>query len=380
MKYLVLFLCAFSLAAEPIRGQWYEVASDGDIVDAALLLQELEARFAFCNRIFRFDDQNMPGLLKVRAFYDEEAYTQAVDSHRGESGPGAVYIHYWQADRRELIVHRGSPDEQNRLPYQAFIQYLRAFVQEPPAWIRDGFAGYLSSWQWTGCDQQLVHIDEWPWLESVKPVKRNESTWKDFLTADPAANPPPEFRNLGTAVITYLMEGGNDEYYRTLIECFMNLSVEDSAQGNTLATARRIARWTDPEQFENDFQAFLGKKQTFAEIFAEGQKAYTDKNLPGAEKLFKNAQEMQPDHYAPYYYLGLVAYDSANFAHAEQYFRKSLSYGLDFAMARYALGVNALGAGRVDEAEDLLKQAAQSNPENYQAKVEDILKRINRRP
>jgi hypothetical protein len=364
-----------SLSAEivSVKTPRYEIIADSGAENAARLAHKLDKRFALFDSVFRFDEHTLQAPLKVRSFCNKDQYDQYVSEQLNAQYPaGAVYIHYAQPDRRELVVHRGSADKKQLIAHQAFVQYLRAFVPEPPAWLLEGFAQYFTYWSFDD-RTELVQQNDWEWHETVKPLVQNPDLWTIISTMLSADSGAPELHALSIAFVSFLMDQQNTSYYRTLVESFMLLSQEASAAENTAAVANHIERWTDKEAFVRDFSAYMAQRKTFSELITEGQQAYAAGDTARATRLFDEAKERQSDHYVPYYYIGLIAYESHNYVRAEQYFRQSLDHGLDEATACYALGVNAIRANRATEGKSFLERAATLDPERYQTKVREVL-------
>jgi tetratricopeptide (TPR) repeat protein len=128
--------------------------------------------------------------------------------------------------------------------------------------------------------------------------------------------------------------------------------------------------------FAADYQAYLASHKTFADLIGEGQRAYTAKDYPAAERAFLDALDLRPAHYAPYYYLGLLSYEAQNYDAAEAYYRAALQYGADEAPVNFALGMNAASAGRPGEAIAFLEQAAAVAPERYGERAAGVIGRL----
>jgi hypothetical protein len=355
-------------------GRYYEVLSEKASVDAEVLARELELRFEVYNRLFRFDTAGIPFPLRVRLFQDKEAYDSYISSRLGASQGGAVYLHYAQPERRELVVHRGSSEERRMLSHHAFIQYLRTFIPYPPTWMREGFAIYFNTLGFNSLSGELNYEENLAWLETVKaldPIPALESV----LLAD-VRGFPPNFQALSWSLVSFFLNSGNDNYFRTLTESFMVLSPQAAAAENAEAVMNRITRWSNMETLQKDYLAYLGSRRTFAELMEEGRQAYADKDPVTAELSFLHALDQKPTHYAPYYYLGLLAYEEKNHDMAEQYYRSALQYGADPALVYYALGLNAASGGKNSEAMVLLEQAASLSPERYKNRVQSLLNRL----
>jgi tetratricopeptide (TPR) repeat protein len=287
-----------------------------------------------------------------------------------------VYLHYNQSERRELVIHRGGADEGRTLPYQAFIQYLRAFVSNPPSWIREGFAVYFSTLRAleTG---ELAYEENLAWLETVKSLDGPDRVPdpREIMLAD--KGPLPEhFQSLAWSLASFFLNSGTKDYFRAVTEGFMVLSPAAGAEENSEAVLGRISLFGAMEDLEKDYRNYIASRKTFAELVEEGQKAYAGKDRAAAELAFLQAMEQKPGHYAPRYYLGLLSYEEGDYGMAETWYLSAAERGADGVLVAYALGVNAASAGRKEEAAGYLRRAAEASPERYGDRVRDLLGRL----
>jgi tetratricopeptide (TPR) repeat protein len=378
-RYVFYLLFAAAAAVFPqestnngvIRTDHFEVSA-GSAKDAELAAKQMEDRFAVYNRLFRFDPAQAPLPLKVRLFNNTESYNAYLASRLVPARAGAVYLHYPQSEKRELVINLDSEDQNRDLPYQAFTQFFRAFVPQPPAWMREGFAVFFSALRFD--NGRLVYGENLAWLDTVKNMQNRPSV-EDILTADgPQAN-PENFQALAWSLVSFLMNSGNEARMRALTDSFMTLSPSAPARENAGAVQKRIMLGTSAGELSREYQNYLNSRKTFAELVAEGQKCYAAGDRQNAELSFRSALRQNPDHFVPYYYLGLISYAENNYDAAERYYRAADEQhgGGGQAQIRYARGLNALAAGKNTEAADYLRQAAQTAPERYQAKVEKII-------
>jgi hypothetical protein len=376
--------CLFLVAAARLDGQekvqtaHYEiVVENGARLAGNLLAKELELRFDVYNRLFRFDPSRLAGPLKVRLFTDQIGYDDYVTARLGTAKTGAVYLHYNNAERRELVIIRGREEDRVILAHQAFIQFLRAFVPNPPSWIREGFAIYFNTLKFNPQEETLGYEENLAWLEAVKKAPGNRPSLQAVIGADLEDSPEiPQLQIFSWAVVSFLLNNGRDDYFRTLTECFMTLSPTAPTRENALAVRRHITLWNDPDVMERDYLSYLEARKTFAELMEEGRGAYGAGDLLAAELAFMSALDQKPSHYAPWYYLGLILYDEENYAMAEEYYRKSLEFGANEALVSYALGLNAISAGRNDDAAAWLEKASAADPARYKTRAADLLRRL----
>ncbi|MDR0552317.1 MAG: tetratricopeptide repeat protein [Spirochaetaceae bacterium] len=354
----------------------FEVVSDGGSYDAETLCRELEERFEVYNRLFRFNRDSLAGPLKVVAFTDKAAYDDYIKSKLGSTRDGAVYLHYNQADKRELVVHRGSAEEQRMLPHQAFIQYLRAFIPYPPTWMREGFAIYFNTLKYDKDSRELRYEENLSWLETVKNLGNQHPSLEQVFLAD-VKGAPEYFQPISWAVVSFLLNnGGSGDYFRSLTDSFKVLNAGKSAGDNAQAVLNELISFTTLQQITSDYFAYIASRKTFAELVQAGQDSYTNKNWKEAENYFLSALYQKPTHYAPYYYLGLLAYEQKDYDLAERYYRSAVQYGADAALVSYALGINAATAGRNDEAITYLQEAARVAPDRYKERADSIIIRL----
>jgi tetratricopeptide (TPR) repeat protein len=374
-----LLFTALSLnAQEKVQTAHYEITvENGARIAGNLLAKELELRFGVYNRLFRFDPSGLAGPLKVRLFTDKVGYDDYVTTRLGTTKTGAVYLHYSNADRRELVILRGKEEDQVVMAHQAFIQFLRAFVPNPPSWIREGFAIYFNTLQFSPEEETLSYEENLAWLESVKKASKDRPSLLAVISADLEDGLEiSRLQMFSWSVVSFFLNNGRDDYFRTLTECFITLSPAAAVKENALAVKNRITLWNDPDAMERDYRAYLDARKTFAELMEEGRGAYDAKDLAAAELAFTSALDQRPSHYAPWYYLGLILYDEKDYSMASEYYRRSLELGADEALVSYALGLNEISAGRNDDAVFWLEKAAASDPARYQTKAADLIRRL----
>jgi hypothetical protein len=359
-----------------VRSLYFHVVSDSGSYDAETLLRELELRFEVYNRLFRFNAAGLSSPLRVRSISNKAEYDHYVSEQLGSTRDGAVYLHYQQPDRRELVVNRGSAEESRMLPHQAFIQYFRAFVSQPPTWMREGFAIYFNTLRFDKNSRELRYEENLSWLETVKNLGPNGPSLETVFLAD-LRGQPNYFQPVSWALVSFFLNaGGNNEYFRTLTESFMLLSDHQTAAENSQAVLERLLRWTNLEQMAYDYFEYISSRRTFAELVDAGQQAYAAKDYANATSYFQAAIYQKPTHYAPYYYLGLISYETHDFENAENYYRTALGHGADAALLNYALGVNAATANRPEDAINYLETAIATDPGRYREKAEAILIRL----
>jgi tetratricopeptide (TPR) repeat protein len=375
---------AMPLAAQTnvLRTAHYElVAEAGAESVLSSLSNELEQRFTVFNQLFRFDPASLPAVFKVRVFTNPVSYDSYVSERLGTVSRGAVYLHYNNYERRELVILKGSPEEAAMLAHQSFVQFLRGFIPNPPTWMREGFSIYFNSLSYDSEEQALQYEENMAWLETVKSLGSNLIYPREILMADAAVygeaaidRSSRNFQICSWAFVSFLLYSGN--HYRSLIESFMLLSPQNSVEENSLAVMERFSLWTDFSAFDREYAAYIDSRKTFTELMENGRRYYDAGNAMMAELSFLAAQDQRPTHYAPYYYLGLIYYEEKIYEMAQEYYLLSLEYGADEALVSYALGINAASAGRNDDAIIWLIRAASVYPARYGTRAEDLIQRL----
>ena len=350
------------------------------------LAQELELRFEVYNRLFRFDPAALSNPLRVRVFAVPNAYESYVSSRIGIRRAGAVYLHYNIAERRELVILWGSAEEAYMLSHQAFIQFFRGFIPNPPTWMREGFAIYFNTLRFDPIEESLQYEENLSWLEAVRDLGSRAITPRELILRDTvqihdtssigstAGIYSRDFQICSWALVSFFMNSG--KYLRSLTESFMVLSPNSSAVENSQALMHRFSLWIDFYEFDREFASYLDSRKTFAELMENGRNAYEAGDVSGAEISFLAAQDLRPAHYAPYYYLGLLYYDEKLNDMAEEQYLLSLENGADEALVSFALGVNAISAGRINDGRAWLTRAATADPDRYEIRVTDLLRRF----
>ena len=344
--------------------------------DAQVLARQMEGRFVEYNLVFRFDPERLAHPLRVRVFRDRGRYESHVGARiEGAVPPGAVYLHFAQAELRELVIHLGN--EADALPFQAFIQFLRAFVPDPPAWIRDGFGVHFATLT-LDADGAPTHRENIAWLDAVKAMReRLPSPEAIMRTASPAS--VDNFPGVAWSLVSFFLNSGNENYRRSLTESFMMLSYANTAEQNAAAVIGRIAMWNNLYDIARDHLNYLYGRRSFSELVAYGQSAYITGRPAVARAVFHMAREIRPDHYAPWYYLGLLAFNDGDTETAERYYRMALSLGADTASVLYAMALNAATtATGMDEAIELLRQAAGIAPDRFGERADDLIRQLER--
>ncbi|AEJ19418.1 tetratricopeptide repeat protein [Gracilinema caldarium] len=359
-------------------GTHYKVYAEGGQEAAKSLAMEMDVRFSVYNKLFRFSLSRLSQPLVVRSFTTKTAYDTYIQTKLGTLSNGAVYLHYNnRPDLNELVRLENTEALLNTFPHQAFMQFLRAFVPNPPTWLQEGLAIYFATLGYDQTKGEATYEENLAWLDMVKSWGTTAPSLESVIMSDiQGPLPSPKLQGASWALVSFLLNTDIEEYRRSLYEIFMALSPSESREGNSKLALERIIPWIQIDEISKEYQNYIKERKTFAELIEAGRQAYSAKDLPKAEVLFLSAMNLQPHHYAPHYYLGLLSYEQKKYDMAENYYRSALLYGADEALVNYALGLNAGAAGRKADAVQYLEKAAAAAPERYKAKVQELLPRF----
>lgn len=127
-----------------VESDHYHVRSEVSVNQAARTASKLEAMTELYNDYFHFDTSSLEKKLQVRIFSDKAGFDEYLQRVLGETREDFVYLHYGAPSRNELVgYYRDDEQFDLSLTHQNFIQYFRAFVDNPPLWMREGFAVFF---------------------------------------------------------------------------------------------------------------------------------------------------------------------------------------------------------------------------------------------
>jgi len=370
---ICFFLLAGTVFAQSItetvaRTQHYEV--HGNSIDALYIAHQMETRYKLYDQIFRFGPVGPARPLKVRIFVNPVQYTNYLKTHIDEVPPGSIYLHHRQEELRELVLCTSSEEIYDTLPYQAYLQFLRAFIPNPPAWIRQGFAEYFYSIDFND-DGELVYEENLDWLVTVKNMENLPSPVEIM-----AANREDSFQNftgLAWSLVSFFVNSGRGNYLRSLTESFMMLSGEKTAEENSQEVIKHILLWSSAEDLNIHYLDYLFSRKSFDELIQEGEAYYSERKMDNAKASFLSAMELKPGNHIPFYYMGIISYDMKDHDSAQQYYQKSADFGADAALIFFVMGLNAAAAGKKNEATDFLRKASLSDPGRFKDEAEKII-------
>lgn len=363
--------------------QHYRILSEVSQEHAELVGAKLEAMLQLYNDYFRFDLEELSTPLKVRIFASEVRFDNYLRRIIDETRDDYVYLHYTDLAKSELVGYDsdlGLADPS--MNHQSFIQYLRAFVPNPPLWMREGFAVFFEKVEFDPDFRQVKYQENLAWLETLKsivlegegaPLPMDELL---AITVDSAREKLETFYPQAWGVVSFLVNSENRDYNRILWDSISALDPSATLTENVAATVEEAFQWVEAEVATEAFVEYVGQRKSFRGLVESGIEKYAAGELDAAEQEFVKALKLREDHHIPNYYMGLISYDKGNYTQADFFYRKALSLGATEALTYYALGVNAYADNRFEEAESFLQQTVSLDP-SYNEKAETLLARMN---
>ena len=366
---------------DSVQSEHYRVLSEVGTDQAARTASKLEAMLELYNEYFHFDVDQLEQRFTVRIFEDKEGYDDYLNRVLGETREDFVYLHYGNTSRNELVGY----DQEGReydlsLSHQSFIQFVRTFIDNPPLWLREGFAVFFEQTEYDDQFESVLYRENLSWLGRLKEIVSNDELIPVpqmlSMGVEDARDRIDVFYPQAWGMVSFLVNSEHKDVNRILWDTISALQPEASLSENVERVKQEVLKWVDMDQLSSRFVSYVESRRSFRGLVEEGMDLYDGDEKKQAEELFVKALNLRTDNYIPYYYLGLINYDRDNYELAEFYYNKALDSGSAKALTYYALGVNAYADQRFDEAQDYLEQTLGLNSETYGPKAEQLLSRL----
>ena len=361
----------------------YVVSSPVSLDHAEEMGRRLEALLELYNHYFRFDLEDGAQPLSVRLFDSRDNYATYLEPLIGEPSDDFVYLHYADARQRELVGYTGDGTSQRALNHHSFVQYLRAFIPDPPLWLREGFAVYFAESGYEADRERAVYEENLAWLDTLKAMVAGTSSrrwipWEELLFLTPAEvqDAGESFYPQAWGLVSFLENHDRPEITRLLWDSISALQHDSSLEENSAAVYRHAFRWEDPRQLQEWFTEYVASSRTYSEWLATGVERYDQDDHAGAERAMVEALRLRRDDAMPFYYLGLIHYDRENYETAGEYYEQALERTNSPAPVLYALGVNALARDRREDAREYLESVPE-NSTDIRERAEELLRRLS---
>ncbi len=367
----------------------YHVVTDDSEIFAQEIAEKMEAAIAMFNETMHFELSALSTKLKLTIFRNTDGFNTYLNNIINETRDDFAYIHYSDPSKSELVgFNKDSEKDFNAsLLHQGFIQFIKAYIPNPPIWIREGVATYYENSLWNNTLRTFTYKPNLLWLKTLKSILQNYDITKPYIpleelltmNRDSANNRIETFYPQAWGLISFLLESEDNEYNRFFWDTISNLDPESTLMENSIIIKNTVFSWTDMNVIQQDYFSYILNLKTFNELIQEGINLFTIDKHDEALENFDSAILLEPNNYISYYYLGLINYSKENFLEAESYYQQALSLGSDISTTKYALGVNFFANNQFDQASVYLIEAKTADPENYSEKVDTLLLRINTR-
>ena len=362
----------------------YRVMSELGDEHARQTAENLERLLALFNDYFHFEIDQLPVKLRARFFSSKDRYDTYLRRVIETTRDDFVYLHYSDLARSELVGFAMSDEQFDiSLKHQGFIQFLRAFVPNPPLWLREGFAVYFEEAEFDDGSGRARYRENLSWLETLQSIADGSAGAAPIplsqmlqMNVDQARSRIDVFYPQAWGMVNFLLKTQSRSYNRIIWDSISALDPEATLAENSDRVYQAAFRWVDESTLVEAFAEYVADRKSFRTLVQDGIEQYSQGGLEAAETSFKAALELRGDSFIPYYYIGLINYDRKNYPLADFYYKEALDRGSVEALTLYALGVNAYADNRFDDAVDYLERTARLDPAGYQQKVDQLLERI----
>ncbi len=362
----------------------YRVFSEVGLTHAQETADMLDAYVGLYNNYLHFDTSTLETKLKVRIFANKTNFDSYLSTLIPQKRDSFVYLQYKDLAKSELLGFYVDDDAfQKAMVHHGFVQFLKAFVPNPPLWLQKGFAVYLEKSTYDTEAQSVAFVDNLVWVKTVKNIINGANGYELIslpdlltLTVDRANIAIESFYAESWALVSFLTDSNLHQYNRLLWDTISSLDSSASMSENGTNVASEVFSWVSTDSFYVDFLDFMTNVKTFPELVTDGMTFYASDDYEGAEMFFLRAIERNGRHDIPYYYLGLINYARNDYNLAEYYYLTSQQMGGELGLTYYALGVNAYADNRFDAAKSYLSKAGEADPFGYGEKSMALMERI----
>lgn len=361
----------------------YRVLSSVSAEHAQETATAAEALAHLYNEYFRFEMDELPTRMTVRIFADRRDFDRHLTRIIGETRDEPVYLHFTDHARSELVGFVMDDFDQYRasLTHQSVIQFLRAYVHNPPLWIREGFAVYFEDSYYDEERGRAVYRANTAWLETLQDLVAGTTPimpLDDVLSADveTARDQLETFYPQTWGMVTFLTGSDDRQHNRMLWDAIGALEPQATLQENISAIERRVLHWVDTDELVTDFANYVTDMRSFRQLVEQGIEDYGQGSYEESEQQFRRALEQRDDNHVPYYYIGLIHYSQGDYETADMYYRNALERGGPEGLMYFALGVNAFASEMFDNAVQFLERASDRDPEAFEQRAQQLIARI----
>jgi tetratricopeptide (TPR) repeat protein len=387
---LALFLGASALAfaQQPstftAETSHYRITAETSQAQADEVSRKMEAALSLYNDMFHFDLALLPTKLRVRLFRDIDSFNSYLDKVLSQKRTDFVFVAWSDPEKSELLCF---PKEEKAftasLLHQGSIQFLKAFIENPPIWMREGVATYLDAASWDARTGAFTARPNLAWLDGLKAIIRGATPTKlisfpDLLTTtrDKAQSQMDVFAPQSWGLVQFLLNTDDRSYARVLWDAIGALDPKATLEENSQRARIRAFTWVSAPKLQRDFESYIASLKTASDWLKDGIDQFGAGDSARAEQSFASSLELDPGSKTAWYYLGLLSYARKDYSRAEDNYLKAFQLGANAGIINYALGVNAFAAGNLPDAAKYLNFAKEADKAAYGEKADALLKRI----
>ncbi|MFW5744357.1 MAG: hypothetical protein ACOC2D_13865, partial [Spirochaetota bacterium] len=321
----------------------YRVLSELGEEHAEATAEKLEALLELYNGYLHFDLDELPVRLRARFFASKDRYDTYLNRVIDTTRDDFVYLHYTDLAKSELVGYDMDAESFDvSLKHQGFIQVLRAFVPNPPLWLREGFAVYFEEVEFDDELERAIYRENLAWLETLQSIVDGSAGVEPIplsemlrLNVDEAREQIEVFYPQAWGMVSFLLNNANRDYNRIIWDSISALEPDASLQENSQAVWDTAFRWEEEELIVDAFVSYVGDRKSFRTLVQDGIEQYSAEDLGAAEESFVTALKLREDNFIPYYYMGLINYDRKNYSLADFYYKEALDRGASEALTYY---------------------------------------------
>lgn len=140
-----------------VMTEHYRLFYEGSEEAAKEFGQKLEACLELYNSVLHFDLSKLTIKLKVRIFATKESFNNYLKNVIKETKDDFVYIHYSDLGKCEMVgfLKTSESDLHTALLHQGFVQFIKAYISNPPLWLQEGLAAFFEQSQWSAATKSL---------------------------------------------------------------------------------------------------------------------------------------------------------------------------------------------------------------------------------
>jgi len=258
-------LLAQSGAFQEATSQYYRVFSEVSLAHAQETADMLDAFLDLYNRYLHFDIGEINTKLRVRVFANKTNFDSYLSTLIPQKRDSFVYLQYKDLAKSELLgFYINDESFEKALAHHGFVQFLKAFIPNPPLWLQKGLAVYLEQSEYDADTATAVFKGNLAWVKTMKSIIAGESGY-DFISLDDllridvdAANGKIEsFYAESWALVSFLSESDGQQYNRLLWDTLSALSPDVTMAANSEVVMADVFSWIPVDQFYTDFQAYM---------------------------------------------------------------------------------------------------------------------------